>query len=416
MGRTTTHRGRYLNRNHNDRNFNLEKAEHIDKTKISENVTWNWIDGKTFREGEVLFYRENFKELIKDINERAEKSRHLERKTSPAKLLESKKTMPEEVIYQIGSKNEPVEHTVDDLRAVHREFLEWHEEKFGKHVKLLNSALHMDEKVPHFQDRMVWTYTDKGVVKIGQEKALEQLGYDLPDPSRNRGRYNNRKMVYTAECRAKWLDLCEQHNIQVEKNPDKTRVKDEHNLQKNDAIIMQQQKYISSLNRENEELRKENIRLKEKNTWYRKDNERVENECGDLSQQRKELRADIKALEGQISNLRAEYDKISKEPPKPRYIDVERIVEVPKEVEVIKEVEINYKTMFQKCFNAFQKLVDWIDSKFHCMNDFYGELGQDMDFLQTWKTAYPRSRAKVEPLHPDGEESSQNITLSRGGR
>ena len=50
------------------------------------------------------------------------------------------------------------------------------------------------------------------------------------------------------------------------------------------------------------------------------------------------------------------------------------------------------------------------------MNDFYGELGQDMDFLQTWKTAYPRSRAKVEPLHPDGEESSQNITLSRGGR
>ena len=74
--------------------------------------------------------------------------------------------------------------------------------------------------------------------------------------------------------------------------------------------------------------------------------------------------------------------------------------------------------MFQKCFNAFQKLVDWIDSKFHCMNDFYGELGQDMDFLQTWKTAYPRSRARVEPLHPDGEEEGYGTAGigTRGGR
>ena len=73
--------------------------------------------------------------------------------------------------------------------------------------------------------------------------------------------------------------------------------------------------------------------------------------------------------------------------------------------------------MFQKCFKAFQKLVEWVERKFHCINELYADLGQDNDFLQTWKTAYPKSKAKTETLRPDGEDGYDSAGFgTRSGR
>lgn len=321
-----------------------------------------------------------------------------------------------------------------------KEILKEYAEEFEQEnpqFHVVSSVIHMDEQTPHLHIAFIPVatgYKQKLDTRCSLTKALEQMGYTNDEKSmlavtkwkHEQEKILEKKMLQRGIERTYGDGRKTRYDIQTFKGI--TEQAEYEAMLKLDATKQKCENLVAAAKEENSLLTVENEQLKDKNNWYREDNERVENECRDLSQQRRELRADVKALEGQISDLKAEYEELAKQPPKPRYIDVERIVEVPKEVviekvvevpkevEVIKEVEVNYKTMFQKCFNAFQKLVDWIDSRFHCMNDFYGELGQDMDFLQTWKTAYPRSRARVEPLHPDGEESAQNIHLSKGGR
>ena len=237
--RATQHSGRMGAAKHNDRNFDLDKAKHIDQARSNENIYFCCYKNMSFEEAERRFYASHFGEMISDINERAEMSRHQERKTNPDKLLQSKKTMPEEVIFQIGDKNESA--TPEQLKAVYKEFSAWHKSKFGDHIKTLNAAMHVDEATPHIQVRRVWIYQhEKGFEAIGQHKALEQMGYQLPDPTQKRGRYNHLKRQYTAECREKWLDICYAHGLEVEREPEH-RAPNEQNLKKNDYIIQKQE-------------------------------------------------------------------------------------------------------------------------------------------------------------------------------
>ena len=154
--RATTHSGRISSSaRHNDRDFEIDKTEHIDKSRLEENIYYSCFDGMSFQEAETKFYNEHFSEMMDDINLRAEMSRHPERKTNASKLLASKKTMPEEIIWQIGNKDE---HTPKEtVIEIFKEFHEWHDKKYGNHVKTLNWALHADEETPHIHERRVWT-------------------------------------------------------------------------------------------------------------------------------------------------------------------------------------------------------------------------------------------------------------------
>ena len=66
---------------HNDRNFDLEKAPHIDQSKIAENeyYTYNGETEMTFRDLELEYYKNHFEQSLEDANERAIKARHKER-------------------------------------------------------------------------------------------------------------------------------------------------------------------------------------------------------------------------------------------------------------------------------------------------------------------------------------------------
>lgn len=110
--RATQHSGRMGSARHNDRHFDLDKAGHINQEQTSENIYYCCYDNMSFDDAERKFYQEHFRELINDRNQRTEKARHPERKTNPEKLLASKQTMPEEVIFQIGDKD-----TVQDVSA-----------------------------------------------------------------------------------------------------------------------------------------------------------------------------------------------------------------------------------------------------------------------------------------------------------
>lgn len=267
--RATQHSGRMGSPRHNDRSFDKDKAGHIDKSMTSKNKYMSY-DGLPFAEAERKFYQDHFQEMINDINERAKKAYHPERMTDVDKLLQSKKTMPEEVILQIGDKDTHV--TPKQLEDVAEDFRKWHNRKFGKHVVFLNMALHVDEKTPHIHIRRVWMYEhEKGFKAIGQHKALEQMGYEFPDKSKPRGRNNNLKQVYTAECRKKWLEICKEHGLEVEEKP-LHKAPNEQNLKKNDYILQKQEKELQEIN---ENARHISIGLQRQKETYEKTQQKL---------------------------------------------------------------------------------------------------------------------------------------------
>ena len=98
-------------------------------------------------------------------------------------MLSSRKTCPEETICQLGTLDEHA--SAEDLLNIVTEFIEEFKAKFGDHVHVLDWALHLDESTPHIHERHVFDCENKyGEVAPQQEKALETLGFELPDPDK----------------------------------------------------------------------------------------------------------------------------------------------------------------------------------------------------------------------------------------
>ena len=245
--RMTMHNGRirHSSADHNDRNFDVGKSDSVDNFNTHKNVYWNWLteygdeaDSNveiTFKSAEQIYYANEFEEMINDINSRAEKQRHYERKTSVEKLLESKKTMPEETIFQLGNAEE--QGDINAFCDVFADFINWHNEKFGENIKILNFALHRDETTPHIHMRKVYQYTENGIKKIGQNKALEELGYRITG---KRSRRNNVKIEYTADCRNELVKLFRERGIELEK----PKKHDIQNIPTNEYILQKQEKQL----------------------------------------------------------------------------------------------------------------------------------------------------------------------------
>ena len=55
-----------------------------------------------------------------------------------------------------------------------------------------------------------------GEVAPQQEKALEALGFDLPDPGKPLSRRNNRKITFDAACRKMLFEIAKRHGLDLE--------------------------------------------------------------------------------------------------------------------------------------------------------------------------------------------------------
>ena len=130
-------------------------------------------------------------------------------------LLSSRKTCPEESIYQLGTLDEHA--SAEDLLIVVTEFIEEFKAKYGDHVHVLDWALHLDESTPHIHERHVFDCENKyGEVTPQQEKALEALGFELPDPEKPLSRRNNRKITFDAACRKMLFEIAKRHGLELE--------------------------------------------------------------------------------------------------------------------------------------------------------------------------------------------------------
>lgn len=206
---------------HNDRRFDVENSEHIDAERTKMNVYWDCYQGYslqndkdeqarfTFTEIEKAYYVEKYSDHVDGQNERNRKARHYDRVKTIDAILENNKTCPEETLLQLGN-------------------MDW--------------ALHLDEATPHIHERHVFDAVNQyGELCPQQDKALEELGFELPKPNEKKGKYNNRKVVFDEECRKLFISICQNHGLTIDVEPVYGGAS---YLEKQDFIIMNQKKRI----------------------------------------------------------------------------------------------------------------------------------------------------------------------------
>ena len=261
-GRAGTH-GTY-NPKHNDRSFNLANSEHIDPERAKSNIYWDCFHGfrsaldpqdpddlgATFSDVERQFYESRYSNFVESQNERNAKIRHTERNRSIPDLLSSRKTCPEETIYQLGTLDEHA--SAEDLLNIVTEFIDEFKARFGDHVHVLDWALHLDESTPHIPERHLFDCENKyGEIAPQQEKALEALGFDLPDPNKPLSRRNNRKITFDAACRKMLFEIAKRHGLELEEEAEYGNRK---YLEKQDFILAKQKEQLAAQQNKLDEL------------------------------------------------------------------------------------------------------------------------------------------------------------------
>lgn len=202
---------------HNDRQFDLDYAPHIDRSKVMLDQFWtyNGESDKPLNEIELDFYKKHFLKSIKEQNRRNVANGHRERNRTLKQFYKADHTRPEDKILQLGNKNEHPDPAL--LWECALEYQRRFDEIFGENCKILDMSLHLDEATPHVHIRRVWMYEDEnGIEKVGQTKALEKLGILEKDTSREKGRYNNPKMTFTAQERQLFRDICKEKGLELE--------------------------------------------------------------------------------------------------------------------------------------------------------------------------------------------------------
>jgi len=241
-------------------------ADNIEASRTAMNLYWDCANGlrtheenlsgqyPTFTQHERNEYEKRYGGFIAGQNARNIKAGHAKRNRTVDDLLNDVRICPEETICQIGKEGDcpPPEK----LLEIVQEFMDTIEERFGKHIHVLDWALHLDETSPHIHARQVFDVENRyGEIEPKQEKALEQLGIPLPFPDKKPSKVNNRKVTFDSMCRELLLGICREHGLEVETE---AIYGGRASREKNDYIIEAQQEKIAELERRNAELTADN--------------------------------------------------------------------------------------------------------------------------------------------------------------
>lgn len=297
--------GKFYSKKHNRRDFDILSADNIDLSLTSKNIYWDIEKDTLYRDTEKDAYR-TFEEVnldyckkhfTKQYEEQMEKYR-AKGNYGRCKTFEEwmDKKRPEQVWLQIGNqeKQPDAKLLIKAFISYREKLMKWNTEH-GHIFDITNFALHLDENTPHFHMDRIWHYTENGVEKIGQEKALLQAGIQPPDPTKKIDRYNNPKMTFDAMAREMWLDSCEEVGLEMEREP----LPNGHRHKEKEDFI--KQKYVGLID-ESLELQQYNQMLKEQNQQLQQHNSKVENA---LIQKHKE----IGAVENQLKEEKAEFER-----------------------------------------------------------------------------------------------------------
>lgn len=358
----TKHNGRagkhgVYNPKHNDRSFDVSHSEHIDGERAERNVYWDCYNGyrrlaeknsdeiemaSTFEEVEQLYYRNRYTDYTIGQNARNEKNRHTERNRTTDEILKNKKTCPEESLLQIGKIEEHA--PAETLFLIATEFFAEFEQRFGSHVHILDWALHIDESTPHIHERHVFDCENQyGELCPQQEKALEALGFELPEPDKKSSRYNNRKMTFDAACRTMLFDICKKHGLHLEEEPEYGGRK---YLEKQDFILAKQK----------EEMAKQSGQIESQKTLIQSQKQSIQSQSDMMYQQRKALQFQQSLIEKQDAAIQEKEGKL--EALTLKIDDVESLIDDVSEIAYDKAVEVVSDTVRVETHRQDIKMVE----------------------------------------------------------
>ena len=135
--RLTQHHGRagkdgVYSVKHNDRRFDITHSDHIDESRMSDNVYWHWLypdyPKLSFDDAEDIYYREQFEAHLDAQNERNDKAGHSERNMTMDEYRNHKNYCPEETIEQIGKKGDKIDRV--RFFEVISEQIKWEQKRF----------------------------------------------------------------------------------------------------------------------------------------------------------------------------------------------------------------------------------------------------------------------------------------------
>ena len=142
--------------------------------------------------------------------------------------------------------------STEDLLNIVTEFIEEFKAKYGDHVHVLDWALQLDESTPHIHERHVFDCENRyGEVAPQQEKALEALGFDLPDPDKPLSRRNNRKIAFDSACRKMLFEIAKRHGLDLE---EEAEYGNRQYLEKQDYILAKQKEQLAAQQNRLDEL------------------------------------------------------------------------------------------------------------------------------------------------------------------
>lgn len=153
----------------------------------------------------------------------------------------------------IGHKSTLDDHAPPEvLLQVVTDFITEMDRRFGSHIHTMNWALHLDESTPHIHERHVFDCENKyGEIAPQQEKALEALGFELPEPDKPTNRKNNRKVAFDSACRALLFDIAKSYGLHLDEEPEYGGRK---YLEKQDFILAKQKEQLEKQEQKLEEL------------------------------------------------------------------------------------------------------------------------------------------------------------------
>lgn len=222
--RVTYHNGRsnkqgVYSSKHNDRNFEVENASHIEPEQAENNAYWHIYQNESpqmsFDAVEEKFYGEHFGEFLEARNNRYLAQRQKKRVQSMADYRKSQKSCPEETIMQVGNKNQSV--SKEKMCRIFNEYIRWQHKKYPQ-LATLNCAYHGDEQgAGHIHIRQVWIAHDQdGHEMVHQGQCLKEMGVERPNLVKKESRYNNAKMVFTKASREKIIEIARSFGVEIE--------------------------------------------------------------------------------------------------------------------------------------------------------------------------------------------------------
>lgn len=204
---------------------------------------------------ELALYDVYLKDSLSGQAERNAARRQSFRNRTALDFYKSKKTQPEEIIFQIGNKeNCPV--SGEELMQIYNEYRVEHNKRYGSHIKVLSAALHLDESTPHIHERKIFLgVNEHGEAFIQKNSALDLLGFQPPNPDEPVSKFNNAKQPYSAACRDLWISICKQHNLEINEVPAPRT--DKRGLELMEFKVQQETRKYNDLKKETLQMQKQ---------------------------------------------------------------------------------------------------------------------------------------------------------------